>query len=128
MIYLSSISSGGLRLNRLTQAFALLAVCLLLVYCTFDRRSSKTDESFLDGTTLSDADNKAKPTAPEQNQFVGYDLDGQKRACPAPDEDMLCTMVFTPADEFANQCSELGHEVFTCGCHDHLCSENINAM
>ena len=58
--------------------------------------------------------------------YVGYDIDGERRSCEPADSDIICSMVYTREDEFADKCHREGHEVLTCGCHDHLCSVRID--
>jgi len=60
--------------------------------------------------------------------FTGYDLSGKKRTCQEKKPNIFCSQSIEPSDEFAFRCKKLGHTAFTCGCHDHLCSENISDL
>ena len=59
-------------------------------------------------------------------QFSGYNMEGQKVSCSAPGENVACTMIYGPEEEFKARCEAAGHQAFICGCHDYLCSENLN--
>lgn len=52
---------------------------------------------------------------------TGTDIDGIEKTCPPVSSDLVCTMVFTPGDQYALDCVELGGIAFQCGCHDYIC-------
>ncbi|MBP6218590.1 MAG: hypothetical protein KA436_08395 [Oligoflexales bacterium] len=63
-------------------------------------------------------------THPAKQQ--GFDKEGKKQTCSLPPAGGVCTMLFTPEDEFANRCRAEGFQVLTCGCHSYLCSSSLS--
>ena len=59
------------------------------------------------------------------NDFVGYDMKGEKQSCPPMNQEMACTMMMAPSDFFGMQCRDQGLKAFQCGCHYWLCEKPI---
>lgn len=69
-------------------------------------------------------DSKSEDAAVEvkSNQlYHGVDIHGKERACRQMREDMACTEIFTPDDQFAINCKNRGDTPIQCGCHDYIC-------
>lgn len=58
--------------------------------------------------------------------YEGFDIEGEAAECDVPLYDLVCTEEYGPDEEFRTACLKNGHEVFVCGCHQYLCSENVN--
>lgn len=56
---------------------------------------------------------------------IGFDLGGLERTCDTAPKDEMCTMVFTEAEQFAQDCRDAGFEAIQCGCHEYLCTGQI---
>lgn len=52
---------------------------------------------------------------------TGPDINGNEKTCDPVAGDLVCTMVFTPEDQYALDCVEDGGLAFQCGCHDYIC-------
>lgn len=64
--------------------------------------------------------------APGAGTFTGYDIKGNHVSCTPTGQEMACTLIYGPEEEFATRCVQAGHEKFDCGCHDYLCSKPVN--
>lgn len=51
----------------------------------------------------------------------GLDMNGNERSCVVAADDIICTMEYTPADQFADECVKDGGQAVACGCHDYIC-------
>lgn len=60
------------------------------------------------------------------NPVTGFGSSGSPKTCTPAPADIFCTAVFTSEDAFANKCESEGGEATACGCHDFVCSKNVN--
>ncbi|MBA2403964.1 MAG: hypothetical protein H0V66_04265 [Bdellovibrionales bacterium] len=63
---------------------------------------------------------------PQRVSYVGTDIDGERRVCEAS-PNLTCTAIFTPEDQFANDCEDRGYQAVACGCHDYICLDGSEA-
>lgn len=78
-------------------------------------------------TPVPDADDTVDNFGVDTPLATGVDVNGKTRSCEdQSDSNLNCTMIFTEADQFANDCKALGSKAIMCGCHDYICvGENI---
>ena len=60
---------------------------------------------------------------PQHVTYTGLDMNGDQRVCEEALPDLICTSVFGPEDQFAEDCKAGGSRPITCGCHDYICLE-----
>ena len=66
------------------------------------------DENIVDGVNLN-------------QEYEGVDINGQPLRCTPMPEDRICTGVFTPGDQYAQDCEKLGGVAIECSCHNWIC-------
>lgn len=62
----------------------------------------------------------------EVKTYTGIDHKGNERTCSEMNEDNICTMEFTDADQYAMECEDSGKLAVQCGCHDYICVDQKN--
>ena len=59
----------------------------------------------------------------ESVSHTGTDINENQRVCEEPKGDLICTAIFGPGDQFAEDCKVQGHVAIQCGCHDWICKK-----
>ncbi|NCN41868.1 hypothetical protein GW916_11550 [bacterium] len=98
--------------NTPIQFCLMLVLCGGLFSCNGNESESRSDADF------------SKPSVKEViegGKATGVDMSGKERSCMPMGPGRMCTMEFTPADEFARVCQSEGHKAVQCGCHDWIC-------
>lgn len=80
------------------------------------------------GACTSAQEKNPEPATPKASitsqEVTGMDMFDKTRSCAPMAADRVCTMIFTPADSYANKCSKEGHKPVQCACHDWICIKN----
>ena len=64
----------------------------------------------------------SKKLATADDVKTGYDMEGKKRSC-VEFSVAACTRILTESDRYKAECLKRGLKVYSCDCHDHLCSK-----
>ena len=69
---------------------------------------------------LRDPDSVIDTPGLKAQEYIGYDMYGNERACSDLD-DTFCSEVFTESDQYGLDCQRDGNLAIQCGCHDWIC-------